>query len=62
MSHALVLANIDRAADHAAVLGVLVGVAAIGGLVYGLVRLAAKSRGSRTRSGRGPESDRRPDA
>jgi hypothetical protein len=58
MSHALVIANIDRAGDHAAVLGVLVLVAAIGGMVYGLVRLAGKSRAARTRSTR----DRRPDA
>jgi hypothetical protein len=59
MSHAVVLANIERAGDHAAVLGVLVLVAAIGGLVYGLVRLGVKSR---ARSARRAESDRRPDA
>lgn len=62
MSHALVIASIDRAGDHAAVLGVLVLVAAIGGLVYGLGRLAAGSRAGRTRSARGPDTDRRPDA
>jgi hypothetical protein len=62
MSHALVIANIDRAGDHAAVLGVVVLVAAVGGLVYGLVRLAARSRAARTRTARGPETDRRPDA
>jgi hypothetical protein len=62
LSHALVLASIDRAGDHAAVFGVVVVVAAFGGLVYGLVRVAAKSRARRTRSVRGPESDRRPDA
>lgn len=62
MSHALVIANIDRAGDHAAVMGVVVLVAAIGGLVYGLVRLAVRSRAGRTRSARGPETDRRPDA
>jgi hypothetical protein len=61
MSHALVIANIDRAGDHAAVLGVLVAVAAVGGLIYGLVRLAARSRASRARSNR-PGTDRRPDA
>jgi hypothetical protein len=55
MSGALVIANIDRAGDHAGVLGALVLVAAVGGLVYGLVRIAAKSR---TRS----KTDRRPDA
>jgi hypothetical protein len=59
MSHALVIASIDRAGDHAAVLGVLVLIAAIGGLVYGLVRLGVKSR---ARSARGQGSDRRPDA
>jgi hypothetical protein len=62
MSHALVIANIDRAGDHAAVLGVVVVVAAVGGLLYGLVRLAVKSRADRTRSARGPETDRRPHA
>jgi hypothetical protein len=59
MSHGLVLANSDRAGDHAAVVGVVVLVAAIGGLVYGLVRLVV---GNRARSARGPETDRRPDA
>jgi hypothetical protein len=53
MSYALVLASIDRVGDHGAVLGVVVLVAAAGGLVYGLVRLAIKSRAER---------DRRPDA
>jgi hypothetical protein len=62
MSHALVIANIDRAGDHAAVLGVLVLVAAIGGIVYGLVRLARRSRASRARSARGGDSDRGRDA
>lgn len=53
MSYALVFASIDRAGDHGAVLGVVVLVAAAGGLVYGLLRLAIKSRANR---------DRRPDA
>jgi hypothetical protein len=57
MSHALVLANIDRAGDHAAGLGVLVLAVAIGGLVYGLVRLVARAR-----SARRPDSDRSPEA
>jgi hypothetical protein len=61
MSLALVIANIDRAGDHAAVLGVVVAVAAVGGLIYGLVRLAARSRASRARSTR-PGPDRTPDA
>jgi hypothetical protein len=54
---ALVIANLDRAGDHAGVFGVLLAVVAIGGLVYGLVRVAAKSRAGRTR-----KSDRTPDA
>jgi hypothetical protein len=62
MSRELVIASIDRAGDHAGVLGVLVLVAAIGGLIYGLVRIAAKNRAGRTRSAPGRESDRRPDA
>jgi hypothetical protein len=49
VSHALVIANIERAGDHAAVVGVLLVVVAIGGLIYGLVRLAAKSRTGRNR-------------
>jgi hypothetical protein len=62
MSHELVLASVDRAGDHAAVLGVVVLVAAAGALVYGLVRLAVRSRARRTPSARGPETDRGPDA
>jgi hypothetical protein len=62
MTHDLVIANIDRAGDHAAVLGVLVLVAAAGGLVYGLVRHAVKSRARRTHASRGPDADRGPDA
>jgi hypothetical protein len=46
----LVIASIDRAGDHAAVLGVIVVIAAVGGLVYGLVRLVGNSRAGRTRS------------
>lgn len=56
-SVALVIAGIDRAGDHAAVFGVLLVVVAIGGLVYGLVRLVAKGRGARAR-----KSDRTPGA
>jgi hypothetical protein len=44
----LVIASIDRAADHAAVVGVLLAGVAIGGLAYGLFRLAAKARTVRT--------------
>jgi len=55
VSGTLVIASIDRAGDHAAILGVLLLIAAVGGLVYGLVRVAVKSR---TRS----KPPRRPDA
>jgi hypothetical protein len=53
----LVIASIDRAGDHAAILGVIAVIAAVGGLVYGLVRLAGKNRAGRARSDRasGPE-------
>jgi hypothetical protein len=61
MSQALVIASIERAGDHAAVLGVLVVLAAAGGLVYGLVRLAARSRAARARSAPGTEANRRRD-
>jgi hypothetical protein len=53
-----IIASIDRAGDHAAVLGVVIVAAVIGGLIYGLVRLAARSRAGRARSVR----DRRHDA
>jgi hypothetical protein len=58
-SHTLVIASIDRAGDHAGVLGVVLAVAVVGGLLYGLARLVARSR---TRAVRRPGSDRRPDA
>jgi hypothetical protein len=57
LSHALVIASIDRAGDHAAVFGVLVVVVAIGGLVYAVVRLATKRRAGRTRPNRDRTSD-----
>jgi hypothetical protein len=43
----LVIASIDRAADHGAVVGVILAAVAIGGLAYGLFRLAAKARTGR---------------
>jgi hypothetical protein len=49
MSAELVMASIDRAGDHAAVVGVLFVVIAVGGLLYGLVRLAARTRSARNR-------------
>lgn len=58
MSHALVIANVDRAGDHAAVLGVLVLVVVISGMVYGLVRLGGRIRAG---SARGTDNDRGPD-
>jgi hypothetical protein len=60
MSRGLALADIERAGDHVVVFGVLVVIAAIGGLVYGLVRLAGKRRATRTRSDRAPADDRTP--
>jgi hypothetical protein len=51
-AQALVIASIDRAGDHAVILGVFVAVAAVGGLAYGLFRLVARSRAGRTRSDR----------
>jgi hypothetical protein len=50
MSADLVIANIERAGDHAAVMGVVFAIVVLGGLVYGLVRLASRSRASRTRT------------
>jgi hypothetical protein len=49
MSTNLVVASIDRAGDHAAVVGVLFVVIVVGGLLYGLVRLAARTRSVRNR-------------
>jgi hypothetical protein len=56
VSRALVIASIDRAGDHVAVLGVLLVVVAVGGLVYGLFRLAAKTRAGRTDRDRGHDA------
>jgi hypothetical protein len=47
--------HLSRAADHAVVIGVALLIALVGGLVYGVVRLVAKSRAGRTHSDRGPE-------
>jgi hypothetical protein len=58
VSHDLLIASIERAGDHAAVVGVLVLVAAASGLVYGLVRVAGRSR---ARSARRADADRRSD-
>ncbi len=61
MASGLLIASIDRAGDHVAVLGVLVLIAAVGGLIYGLVHLL-KSRTGSTPSDRGPEPPRGPEA
>jgi ABC-type transporter Mla subunit MlaD len=50
------IASLDRAAGHAVVLAVLVLLAAVGGLVYWLVQLAARRRAGRAHSDRGPGS------
>lgn len=57
MSQALVIASADRAGDHIVVLGALVVSAAIGALIYGLVRLV-KRRSGGTQFDHGAESDR----
>lgn len=68
MGHGLVLASehagdhLSRAADHAVLIGVALLIALVGGLVYGLVRLVGKSRAGRTRSDRGHEGARGPEA
>jgi ABC-type proline/glycine betaine transport system permease subunit len=41
--------HLSRAADHAAVVGVALLIAAVGGLVYGLVRLVGRRRAGRGR-------------
>ena len=58
MDPELVVSSIDRAGDHAVVLGVVAVIAAVVGLIYALVRLVGKSRAGRTRSERasGPEA------
>jgi hypothetical protein len=48
----LLLANVERAGDHAAALGVLAVVAVVGGLIWGVAHLVSKSRAGR----RNPEA------
>lgn len=62
MGHELVIASIDRAADHAEALGIVVLITAVGGLVYGLVRLMGKSRAGRAHSDNRPGRARDPEA
>jgi hypothetical protein len=51
MGHGLVIASIDRAGSHL----ILLLIAAVGGLVYALVRLVIRKRAARSRSDRPPE-------
>jgi hypothetical protein len=46
----VVIANLERAGEHAAPLGVVVLIVAFGALVYGLVRFAVGRRASASRS------------
>jgi len=62
MTSALVIASIDRAGDHAVVIAIVALIAAVGGLVYGLIHLVAKGRADRTRSGRDRERVQGPEA
>jgi ABC-type nitrate/sulfonate/bicarbonate transport system permease component len=60
----LLIGNIDRAGDHAPILGILLLIALVGALGYGLVHvvrkrlLRARSDGSRSKSAQdwGPET------
>ena len=55
MTQGLVIAAVDRAGDHAAVLGVVLLIAVVGGFVYLVVK-------GRARSGRDSKSDPGPEA
>jgi hypothetical protein len=65
MVHGVVIAqggdHLSRAADHAALIGVIAVIALVGGLVYRLFRTVSNSRARRTRSDR-PEGARGPKA
>jgi ABC-type nitrate/sulfonate/bicarbonate transport system permease component len=60
----LLIGNIDRAGDHAAIFGILILIAFVGALGYGLVQVVrkrvarARSDGSRSKSAHdwGPET------
>ena len=60
----VLIGNIDRAGDHAAILGILLLIAFVGALGYGLIQvvrkrlLRARSDGSRSKSAQdwGPET------
>ncbi len=56
------IASIDRAGDHVVVVGVLAVVAAVVGLVYGLVRLVGKRRADRPQPDRDSGGARGPEA
>jgi hypothetical protein len=55
MSHEFVLANIERAGDHAVVVGVMVAIAAAGGVAYGLARLVGRRHARSDKDARRPE-------
>jgi hypothetical protein len=57
----MLIASLDRAGDHAALLGMLVMVAVVGALVYGLY-LLVKRRADRSGSDRGRDELRGPEA
>ena len=56
MAHDFVIADVNRAGDHLLIVGALIVIAAVGGLVYGLVRLVGRRRASRTPSDCGPDA------
>jgi hypothetical protein len=50
MGLGIVMADIERAGGHVAIVGVLLGLAAAGALAYGLIRVVARGRAGRTRT------------
>ena len=59
MEHGSVIASIERAGDHAVVLGVVLVLAVVAALVY---RVTARGRAGRARSDRDRERTRGPKA
>ena len=51
-----VIANVDRAGGHLVIMGVLLGIAAAAGLIYGAVHRIGKKRAGRTPSDREPRA------
>ena len=62
--HHLLIAQVDHEppVDHGVVLIAVVLIAAVGALVYGLVRLVARNRAGRTHRERGPKNGQAPRA